>query len=165
MRIGLIADSHDNLPLIDDAVKLLNEKKVELVLHVGDFVSPFVVSKLENLNCKVIGVFGNNDGDKEMLKKRFNETSNCIIHDSFAQVEIEGYKIAIIHGNETELLKAIVDGGFFNAVIYGHSHKCSIERKGKTLLINPGELCGYLTGKTTIGLLDTLKDEAEIISL
>ena len=69
MLIGLIADSHDNLQLIDKAVKVLNEKNVELVLHVGDFVSPFVVSKLKDLHCRVIGVFGNNDGDRELLKK------------------------------------------------------------------------------------------------
>lgn len=117
MLIGLIADSHDNLQLIDEAIKLLNEKNLELVLHVGDFVSPFVVSKLKDLNCRVIGVFGNNDGDIELLKKRFNETSNCTIYNFFAQVEIEGYKIGMIHGNETELLNVIVDSGYFNAVI------------------------------------------------
>lgn len=165
MLIGLIADSHDNLQLIDKAVKVLNEKNVELVLHVGDFVSPFVVSKLKDLHCRVIGVFGNNDGDRELLKKRFNETSNCTIYDCFAQVKIEGYKIAMMHGNEPELLNVIVDSGYFNAVIYGHSHKLSIERKGKTLNVNPGELCGYLTGKATIALLDTIRDEATIIDI
>jgi len=36
---------------------------------------------------------------------------------------------------------------------------------GKTLVINPGEVCGYLTGKPTIALLDTVKHEAKIISL
>ena len=38
-----------------------------------------------------------------------------------------------------------------------------IERKGKTLAINPGELCGYLTGKSTIAILDTVKNQAEIV--
>jgi len=41
----------------------------------------------------------------------------------------------------------------------------SIERKGKTLTVNPGELCGYLTGKATIALLDTIRDEATIIDI
>ena len=165
MLIGAISDTHDNLPQIEKAVKYLNEQNVGLVLHAGDYVAGFVIPKFKQLNCKLIGVFGNNDGDHELLKKRFSETTNCTIHDTFAQVTLEGYKIALLHGEETELLNAIVDSGYFNAVIHGHSHNKSIELKGKTLAINPGELCAYLTGKSTLALLDTLKHEAKIIEL
>ena len=77
MLIGVISDTHDNLPMIEKAVKRLNEEKVELVLHAGDYVAPFVIPKFKALNCKLIGVFGNNDGDHELLRKRFSETSNC----------------------------------------------------------------------------------------
>ncbi len=165
MLIGVISDTHDNLPQIEIAVKYLNEQNVGLVLHAGDYVAGFVIPKFKQLNCKLIGVFGNNDGDHELLKKRFSETTNCTIHDQFAQIEVEGYKIALLHGTETELLNAIIDSGYFNAVIHGHSHNKSIENKGKTLAINPGELCGYLTGKSTLALLDTVKHEAQIIEL
>jgi len=58
-----------------------------------------------------------------------------------------------------------VDSGYFNAVIHGHSHNKSIELKAKTLVINPGELCGYLTGKASFALLDTTKAEARIVEL
>jgi uncharacterized protein len=165
MLIGVIADTHDNLPLVEKAVKYLNDQKVGLVLHAGDYIAGFVIPKFKQLNCKLIGVFGNNDGDHELLKKRFSETTNCTIHDRFAAVEVDGYRIALLHGEETELLNAIIDSGYFNAVIHGHSHIKSIEKKGKTLAINPGELCGYLTGKPTIATLDTVKDEAKIIEL
>ena len=165
MLIGAISDSHDNLPQIEKAVQILNEQKVGLVLHAGDYIAGFVVPKFKQLNCPLIGVFGNNDGDHELLKKRFSETTNCTIHDRFTQVTIEGYRIALLHGHETELLSAIIDSGYFNAVIHGHTHNMSIERKGKTLAINPGELCGYLTGKPTIALLDTLKHEANVIEV
>jgi predicted phosphodiesterase len=33
------------------------------------------------------------------------------------------------------------------------------------LVVNPGELCGYLTGKPTFAIIDTDKVEAEIIEL
>jgi putative phosphoesterase len=36
--IGIISDTHDNLPAIKRAVDLFNEKNVDLVLHAGDFV-------------------------------------------------------------------------------------------------------------------------------
>jgi putative phosphoesterase len=165
MLIGAISDTHDNLPLVEKAVQILNEQKVGLVLHAGDYVAGFVIPKFKQLNCQLIGVFGNNDGDHELLKKRFGETSNCTIHDRFTQVTIDDYRIALLHGHETELLNAIIDSDYFDAVIHGHSHNQSINRKRKTLSINPGELCGYLTGKPTIAILDTVKNEPKIIEL
>jgi putative phosphoesterase len=165
MLIGVISDSHDNLPLIEKAVQTLNNQKVGLVLHAGDYVAGFAIPKFKALNCNLIGVFGNNDGDHELLKKRFSETNNCTIHDRFTSVTIKDYKIALLHGHETELLNAIIDSESFNAVIHGHSHNCGIERKGRTLSINPGELCGYLTAKSTVAILDTERNEARIIEL
>lgn len=163
MLIGIMSDTHDNLPQIEKAVKYLNNHKVGLVLHAGDYVAGFVIPKLKALNCNLIGVLGNNDGDHELLKKRFSETTNCTIHDRFTQVEVEGYKIALLHGTETELLNAIVNSEYFDAVVNGHSHLKSVQKKGKTLVINPGEVCGYLTGKSTIAILDTAKCDARII--
>jgi len=165
MLIGAISDTHDNLPQVENAVKYLNSQKVGLVLHAGDYVAGFVIPKFKQLNCKLIGVFGNNDGDHELLKKRFGETSNCTVHGRFAAVTVEGYRIALLHGEETELLNVLVNSGYFDAVIHGHSHNRSVEKMGKTLVINPGELCGYLTGKSTLALLDTEKHEAKIIEL
>ena len=165
MLIGLVSDSHDNLPLVEKSVQILNEQKVGLVLHAGDYVAPFVIARFKKLNCRFIGVFGNNDGDHELLKKRFDDTTNCEVHDRFTQVVVDGYRIALLHGDELELLDAIIDSGYFNAVIHGHSHNRGVERKGKTLVINPGELCGYLTGKPSIAILDTSKDEARLIDL
>jgi uncharacterized protein len=165
MLIGAISDTHDNLPQIEKAVQYLNERKVGLVLHAGDYVAGFAIPRLAKLNCPLIGVFGNNDGDHELLKKRFSETSNCKLHDRFAQVTVEDYRIALLHGHEAELLSTIIDSGYFDSVIHGHSHYVGVERRGKTLAINPGELCGYLTGKSTIALLDTVKNQAEIVEL
>jgi putative phosphoesterase len=158
MLIGAISDSHDNLPQIEKAVQALNNQKVGLVFHAGDYVAGFTIPKFKALNCKLIGVLGNNDGDHELLKKRFSETTNCTIHDRFTTETIEGYRVALLHGHETELLNAIIDSESFDAVIHGHSHNLNIERKGKTLSINPGELCGYLTGKSTLAILDTDKN-------
>jgi putative phosphoesterase len=165
MLIGIIADTHDNLPIIEKAVKKLNEENVALVLHAGDYVSPFVIPKFKALNAKLIGVFGNNDGDHEFLRKRFSETENCEVRGRFAEINADGFKIALLHGDETELLNALINCGGFDAVVHGHSHASVSRRKGKTLVVNPGEVCGYLTGEATIALLDTEKREATIIKI
>ena len=39
MLIGILADTHDNLEKVDAAVRSLNAKGVEMVLHAGDYVS------------------------------------------------------------------------------------------------------------------------------
>lgn len=165
MLIGAISDTHDNLPQIEKAIKVLNDQKVSLVLHAGDYVAGFVIPKFKVLTCPLIGVFGNNDGDHELLKKRFSETSNCTIHGRFAQVNLDGYRVALLHGDEVELLNALVDSRHFNAIVHGHSHFKGIQTSGRTLMINPGEVCGYLTGKSTLALLDTSKNSAEIVDL
>jgi hypothetical protein len=165
MLIGVISDTHDNLPMIEKAVKKLNEENVALVLHAGDYISPFVIPKFKALNAKLIGVFGNNDGDHEFLKKRFSETENCEIRGRFAEIDAEGFKIALLHGDETELLNALINCEGFDAVIHGHMHSVGVRKKGKTLIVNPGEVCGYLSGKFTLALLDTEKREAKIIDV
>jgi putative phosphoesterase len=163
--IGVMSDTHDNLPLIDRAVKRLNETHVELTLHAGDYVAGFVVPRLKELKSKLIGVFGNNDGDHELLKRRFSEYPNMELRNSFAEIHVDGIKIALLHGSNRELLEALINGGNFDFVVYGHNHAPEVSQRGKTLVVNPGEVCGYLTGKPTIGVLDTIKHEARIIKI
>ena len=165
MLIGVISDTHDNMSMIEKAVKKLNEEKVNLVLHAGDYIAPFVIPKFKALNAKLIGVFGNNDGDHELLKKRFSECPNCEIRGRFAEIEVGGFKIALLHGEETELLNALINCEGFDVVIHGHVHSVGVRKKGKTLIVNPGEVCGYLTGKSTMALLNTEKREAKIIEI
>jgi len=151
--------------MVEKAVKRLNEEKVSLVLHAGDYVAPFVIPLFKGLRSKLVGVFGNNDGDHELLKKRFSETQNCEVRGRFALVDVEGFKIALLHGDESELLDALVSCDGFDAVVHGHLHEMGVRKKGSALIVNPGEVCGYLSGKSTIALLDTVKREARIIEL
>lgn len=69
MRIGVIADTHDRLPFIERAVQRLNEEEVELVLHAGDFIAPFVTSTFEPLEARMIAVFGNDRSIDEFSVK------------------------------------------------------------------------------------------------
>ncbi len=165
MLVGLIADTHDCLPMVEKAVKRLNEENVGLVLHAGDYVAPFVIPKFKDLKARLIGVFGNNDGDRELLKRRFSENKSLELHGNFAEIIIDGLKVALLHGHEEELLKALIESGGFDVVVYGHTHKVEVYQKGRTLVVNPGEVCGYLSGKSTIALFDTVKREVRLVDL
>jgi putative phosphoesterase len=165
MLVGLMADTHDFLPMVDKAVERLNEEGVKLVLHAGDYVAPFVVPRFKKLKAKLIGVFGNNDGDRELLKKRFSEYEGLEMRGNFAEIVIDGAKIVLLHGSEEELLKVLINSEIFDIVVHGHTHKAEAYRKEKTLVVNPGEVCGYLTGRSTIALLETSKREAKIVEI
>lgn len=152
--LGIIADTHDRLPFIDRAVHLLNEEEVELVLHAGDYVSPFVASRFKPLKAKMIGVFGNNDAERELLRKNFEEIG-IQIRGRFAEIKIDGLKIALLHGEETDLLESLVATGSYDVIVYGHTHQAETRKEGDTLVINPGEVCGYLSEQATIAFLKT----------
>ncbi len=39
--VGVLSDSHDNMPAIERAVDFFNENNVDMVMHAGDIISPF----------------------------------------------------------------------------------------------------------------------------
>jgi len=164
MIVGLMADTHDRLPFIDKAVERLNQEKVDLVLHAGDYIAGFSVQHLEPLKAPLVGVFGNNDGDHELLQKKF-EKLDAELRGRFAEIVVDGLKIAMLHGEEEGLLNSLINAESHDFIVHGHTHEAKIYQKGKTLIVNPGEVCGYLSGKSTIAVLNTEAREAKIIQL
>ena len=165
MRIGILSDTHDNLPMVDRAVAMLNGLSPDLVLHAGDFVAPFVVPRLAALACPCIGVFGNNDGDRALLASKARESGRVEIRGSFTVRQADGRSIALLHGEDPGTLDEIAAAGIFDVVVHGHSHRPSVVERAGTLLLNPGEVCGYLTGKGTVAVLETGDLEAKILEL
>ena len=63
MKIGVMADTHDHMSRIRQAVELFRRRGVVHVVHAGDFVAPFAIRPLAQLSCPVLAVLGNNDGE------------------------------------------------------------------------------------------------------
>ena len=174
MKVGIIADTHDNLAAIAEAVEIFNDEGIELLIHAGDLISPFTSQPFKNLKAPLIGVFGNNDGDKLLLKDYYKSSGvGDLFEDPYA-FEFAAKKIVVTH--KPQIVKPLAKSGMYDAVLYGHTHKAVIEqqhatankwgRQGeKTWVINPGECCGYLMGRKTVALLDFEKDEARIVDL
>ncbi len=64
MKIGVIADIHDNIDNLQKAFSVLKREKVAKVLFAGDLSAPFTVSYFKQLAVPVLAVFGNNEGDR-----------------------------------------------------------------------------------------------------
>jgi hypothetical protein len=163
MIIGLISDTHDNVPMIKRAIERLKEERVKLVLHAGDYISLFTAKPYAGLDVPMIGVFGNNCAETEELKKVY-ATVGADLRGYFAEIEEGGLKIALTHGHlKSEMDRAM--SGEYDVVVRGHSHRASIREENGILVINPGEVCGYVSGSNTVAFLDTDKRFAWISEL
>lgn len=159
MLVGIISDTHDDMSYIKKAVRLLNERNVSSVIHAGDYVAPFTFEILGELKAKFTGIFGNNDGDRLLLREKSGDN----IHNQPLKLVIEEKKIIIVH--EPDLVSAIAGSREFDIVIYGHTHTPDIRDVGNTLIINPGKVAKIHKGKSTLCLLNIKNRKAEIIEL
>jgi putative phosphoesterase len=162
MKIAVISDSHDNIWKLAEAMPFLI--RADVILHCGDLISPFMIKRLkEGLgNVPVHLVWGNNDGDKNLLKKLALESGSITIHGDMAVLDIDGKKIAINH--YPEIARREAESGKYDLVCYGHDHTAHLERIGKILLLNPGELMG-MNGRSTLAIYETQSEKVDWIEL
>jgi len=162
MKIGVMADSHDNVPMVKKAVDVFNAEGCSLVVHAGDYCSPFSLTPLEKLKCKWLGVFGNNDGDKKALAIK----SDGMIVDHPYRYDLSNTRMVVTHELEdVQDIQGMIDRQEMHLLIYGHTHKSDIKKIKGALLVNPGETGGWTTGKSTVAIVDLEKMEAREIEL
>ncbi len=162
MKIAVISDTHDNKTAIQEAFKQIEEMGITLTLHLGDIISPFVSDFIREVytgDLKII--IGNNDGEKFYLKKKFEANGFEFYELKPVILEIQGRKIIMMH--EPIAVESLARSGDFDIILYGHLHKIDNRKIGETLILNPGEACGYLTGKRTFAVLDLDSLKAEVI--
>lgn len=159
MHIGVMSDSHDNMPKIKNAITFFNESNVELVIHAGDIVSPFAAKELLLLKAKLSIVYGNNDGERLGLSRMMDDK----IHLPPYQIKVAEKKILICH--EPFALQALVDSKAYDGIIYGHTHEIDIRQENGVVVINPGECGGWLNNRSTIALWELDTNKIEIIEL
>jgi len=158
LKIGLISDTHDNLPKIKSAVSFFQKNRVNLILHAGDFVAPFAVREFTSCGIEFKGVFGNNDGEKiEILKMAQGR-----IFFPPLSLDLNGFSVFITHN--IDLIKG-VNLQSYNLVLYGHTHKSYIKEHNGSFIVNPGEGCGVLSGEATVGLLDLKREKLDIVKI
>ncbi len=120
MRIGLISDTHNRLR----PQALAQLAGSDHIIHAGDICDADVLDALEKI-APVTAVRGNNDRGawaarlRETEWVRFGSVCLYVIHD-VARMEVDPA------------------GCNARAVVFGHSHKPSVEQRGGTLYVNPG---------------------------
>ena len=158
MKLGVLADSHDNRESAADILALFMRERVETILHLGDVCAPPLLEPFCASGIPVLGVFGNNDGDPAGLQN----VSGNRFHRGPHTCEIGGRKILMSHIFD-ELQGEIGEGGKFDLILFGHTHRPLTMRVGRALVINPGEACGFMSGRPTCAVIDLETMTARIL--
>ena len=118
--VGLISDTHGLIR--PEALDALHDSN--LIIDCGDIGKPAVLDTLRRI-APVRAVRGNNDT---------GDWAHGLPQSDV--VEIGSHRIYVLHNlSEFDLDP---DAAGLIAVVFGHSHKPVIERRGKALFINPG---------------------------
>jgi putative phosphoesterase len=137
MRIGILSDTHDQHAAVRTALEILRQRQIELVLHCGDVEEPATVALFRGLTMHF--VFGNCDFDRAGLRQAMADIG-AVLHEPFGHLELEGRKIAFLHGHEGQLFQDVENSGAFDFLFHGHTHQAGERRSGPTRVINPGAL-------------------------
>ena len=162
MKVGLLADTHDRVPAIAELLQEMLSRGVSLVMHAGDYCSPFSLDPFNDMNIALLGIFGRNDGDPEGLKASAAKGVGMELYESPHSFEVSGHRILIVHDIGEVNRRSISSHRF---VVHGFTHKQETITRGETLIINPGEGCGWISGTPTCAILDLETSEVEVITL
>ncbi len=147
MRFVVISDTHDNLQAIADLISALKGEKFEFVVHAGDIIAPFSMKALAELGRKIYFAFGNNDGERRLLTKIADE-KGWKIGDI-----VEFPEGVVYHGTDGRIVE-ILKKTSHRYLVIGHTHVAKVEKIGDKIIINPGEVCGYQTGRRTFAIVE-----------
>jgi putative phosphoesterase len=146
MKVCILSDSHDHIPLLDAAVARAKAEGVEAILHCGDVVAPSTLHCLEKHGLPVHVIHGNNTGDLYTLGRLAARPGGCIhYHGMDAGLEMGGRRIFLVH--YSHYARTMAATGDWDLVCCDHSHKTALERRpnlkgGTTILVNPGTVGG-----------------------
>ena len=162
MKVGIISDTHDNIPTCNKLIPHFLEENIEVLIHCGDIIAPFmkrVFVPLHEKGVKMYGVIGNNDGEISGLMEVLGKIMK--LTPDFYELEFDDKLFLVVHHLPESLIQSIAASRKFDYIVKGHLHEKRNEKIGKTRIINPGEACGYLTGIGSIAVLDTYLDSVE----
>ena len=153
MKIAIMSDSHDNWQRLADSVTKANDAECKYLLFAGDLVSPPGLAELEKFQGDVKFVWGNNEMERVGMTRKMDASKIIELYGDYFEGEIAGVKIFMNHF--PKFVELAAKSGEYDLVIHGHTHDYRVEQIDKTILVNPGEIHGYKTGKATFIIFDT----------
>lgn len=162
MKIGLIGDTHDRVPAIVALLKEFQARGVEMVLHAGDFCSSFSLQPFLEQGAPMVGVFGRNDGDREGLRATAAQALACELFEAPHSMQIGDHKILLVHDLDDVTERSLLS---HTLVVHSQDHRQEMKTRGETMIISPGEGCGWVHGAPCAAVVDLETKHAEFVKL
>ena len=162
MRIGLLADSHDRVPAVAEFVRIMQAGGASMLIHAGDYCAPFSLKPIIEASMSLSGVFGRNDGDVEGLLAKATAGFGAEIFSGPHSFDLGGERILVVHDLGDVQLRSVEA---HSIVVHGCTHQQEMKSRGDTLIVNPGESCGWLYGTPKAAILDLDTKKVEFLSL
>ncbi len=140
VKIGIISDTHDDVEHLQRALELLRREHISVVIHCGDLTGARLVPFFEGFELHLVR--GNMDHAPEAIAQAVRRLGHHSTYDLIYTGELEGVRVAALHGDDDEARKALQRSGLYAYVFHGHTHKRKDRLKGDTRVINPGALGG-----------------------
>jgi putative phosphoesterase len=160
MHLGIVSDTHGNRLMVARALTLLRERGITTLLHCGDIDDPETVLMFGGFTVHF--VFGNCDHDRAALRQAMSEIG-ATLHEQFGSVELEGVKLAFLHGDDGGTLRDVERSGYYDFLFYGHTHQAEEHRSGSTRIVNPGAL--HRARPKTFAVLNLTSREIESVTV
>ena len=160
MKIGILSDTHGRVESARLGVDALGNLGAEMLIHCGDVGTPEVLDLL--VGHRSLFVFGNCDWDRETLR-RHAQIIGVMCHNAFADLELDGKRVAVIHGDDAALKRKILTEQQHDYLLQGHTHIREDVRIGRTRLINPGAL--HRATPRTVALLNLADGVLDFIEI
>jgi predicted phosphodiesterase len=77
-------------------------------------------------------------------------------------MDVAGQHILVVHDIGDVNTRSIEQHGI---VVHGFTHREEMKTRGDTLIVNPGEACGWLNGPPSAAMLDLDTRRVEFIQL
>jgi putative phosphoesterase len=161
MVIGILSDTHDRPSATAAGLAALREAGATLFIHCGDIGGEEILELLAD-NHPAVCVWGNTDVDRVELS-RYAAKLGIDCRGEFADLEFDGKKIAVTHGDDVRLMQRATGGQQYDYLLHGHTHVARDWRLGRLRIINPGAL--YRAAKKTVAILDTRTDAVKYLTV
>ena len=162
MKIGIVSDTHDDARNLEAAIEALRAESVTKVLHCGDVCGPGLIQAMAGFDVWIAqGNMDRHPGLAQVAEETLGRGRLAWLH----RLTLDGYAVALIHGDNEEMLRNMITSGQYAYVLCGHTHRRRDQTVGRTRVINPGALGGVRWQRRSFCILDLATGETRFVKL
>jgi hypothetical protein len=135
---------------------------VTKILHCGDVCKADLIRAMADFDVWIAqGNMDRNIGLGQVAEEIIGRNRLAWFH----RPTLDGYRIAMIHGDNDEVLRNLIISGEYAYVFHGHTHRRRDQTVGRTRVINPGALGGTRHQARSFCILDLATGVARFVEL